>query len=1314
MKKRITALFMALLLMLSSFTISALAAQETDNAVETTGAFDEATDLERWGLDEEYSIVPCNAGCSSVDLHGTNLKDVQIYKTGRKTNQMWTLGKEGDFYYIKSKKNEKVIEVPNGNAVTDQKLEVNTYDGSDRQLWRLEDMNDGTYSLHSKLNDSFVWDVQGANRNNGSKIMLHSQNRNNNQRFRFVHTSTVEQMSDWGATRKDCSGTDWDVWNGSRTVDWYHKHAKDTDLYINSASDLGGLASLVNNNYEMKGKTIHLTRDINLAGIDWIPIGYQGHTFRGSFNGHGHAIVGLSRTTGDDFNALFGGVECGSICNLAVKGTVSGDDHIGGVVGILQAGHIYNIYSEVTITNATDYREGGIVGAIAYGGYLEHCTQNATVNSSDKDPHRGGIAGYSDGAIRYCVNNATVNHNWNYGGGIVGTLGSGIIEYCANHGTVGCGYYSGNSGGIAGQMASSGIIFGCFNDGTINSEYDYVGGICGMLNDNLRVIGCINIGRVSGDDDIGGICGYGNPTNCLNIGTVTGDSYVGAIAGEADSAPSCYALAWTGQYLNGVSSTGADYVTASQIISGKICRLLNGGSKGLPTFRDNYALGMKSIFTQNIGGDPYPTFGSSQVSQSSSAYVNEEYRVTVECDSSYGSVEGAGAYTSGKVTLTAKPAAGCVFDHFEVKSPTPGKMTGWNGNKYDYPSETVKTYKDETITLTDNIDKSYTVRAVFTVFDDTPDDLKNSVKLELECTDDVGGWNSNIIPVDLIDSAGEKHHWEINNAHLNEVGEKTNRTFDLKTASPVAVYVTPDFGGGVTFRSYGLKARMWINGSATSLESNEVIIRSWPFISSKYGGDYMNISFGDSGKSSVGSDKTGKWTSYTSCKEAWEKAKSDPSLTLRIESVWLLDSVLQLDAGERVNLDLNGYPIIRTVKKTQNNGELFEIASGAKLTVSDSAPTRRSSGSFSGGSIQGGRSNNSAGLIECRGALVMTGGTLYNGGTTNKGGAIRLMGGGTAKLTDVLISDCWTDKAILTLNEGGAIYMKDTAEATLKDCTIRNCRALDYGGGIYMESDGNSLNCENVNTLACTANGDQGGGVYQNRGETRWVGGAVSYCRAEADDGGGFYHHRGTVRMQDVVFEGNYSEDYGGAIYADSDDGLWLIGCTMKRNSAEDAGGAVYSYYNDMYLKDCSITANATGGEGGGLYIDSPGSIGVAGKTVIRENDGVGTMDNLVLENGAVIYDHGLEPDSEIRLRSDSDGNVKLGKTLTSAYQLKEYFRADYGKLELADTETVDTELRASVFSDGRAVLFIGAMIIIAVTAGGFVCNRKRGKGEKQ
>ena len=79
-----------------------------------------------------------------------------------------------------------------------------------------------------------------------------------------------------------------------------------------------------------------------------------------------------------------------------------------------------------------------------------------------------------------------------------------------------------------------------------------------------------------------------------------------------------------------------------------------------------------------------------------------------------------------------------MFDHFEVKIPTPGKMTGWNGNKYDYPSETVKTYKDETITLTDNIDKSYTVRAVFTVFDDTPDDLKNSVKLELECTDDVG------------------------------------------------------------------------------------------------------------------------------------------------------------------------------------------------------------------------------------------------------------------------------------------------------------------------------------------------------------------------------------------------------------------------------------------------------------------------------------------------------------------------------------------------------------------------------------------------
>lgn len=152
----------------------------------------------------------------------------------------------------------------------------------------------------------------------------------------------------------------------------------------------------------------------------------------------------------------------------------------------------------------------------------------------------------------------------------------------------------------------------------------------------------------------------------------------------------------------------------------------------------------------------------------------------------------------------------------------------------------------------------------------------------------------------------------------------------------------------------------------------------------------------------------------------------------------------------------------------------------------------------------------------------------------------------------------------------------------------------------------------------------------------------------------------------------------------------------------------------NLYLSDCSVISNASVNGGGGIYVARSCTIGVSGVTVIRGNDGEGSMDNLVLGSNALIYNHGLNPGSEIHLRSSFDGNVKLGGSLTSEYQLREYFRADYGKLELADIETVNTELRASIFSSGKAGLIIGAVIMVAAALGGLLYTRRKRKGETQ
>ena len=1306
MKKRILALFTALILTLLSLPLPVPVSAAGGSGQAAAGAYNEADDFARYGIGEEYAIVPCCAGASCIDLNGTNGSTIMLYRSHRKVNQIWTVGKVGDYYYFKCKWNGKVIDVSHSDASSGRGLIGYSYHGSSNQLWRLESLGDGTYAIHSKLNDSLVWDVWGAGWNDNTSIALSGQHNAQNQRFRFVHTSSIEPMSEWGASRHDCSGSNWSVWDGtSCSYEWYDKDPGAKDMYIDSAAGLAGLMSLVINGHEMLGKTIHLTRDINLARRHWTPIGFSGHWFRGSFNGHNHAIIGMENTNSDDNCGLFGLFSGGTICNLAVKGTIKGDDHVGGIVGLLQSGHLCNIYSEVTITNATDIREGGIVGAIAFGGLVDHCTQNAAVTSTDFDPHRGGIAGYSDGVIRYCVNNAAVNHNWNCGGGIVGTLGSGVVEFCANHGKVGCCEKSERIGGIVGETTNGGIILGCYNDGEVCSlDDDYIGGICGKAEYDWLVICCINNGRVYGDDQIGGICGMGRPIKCLNMGVVTGDAEVGGISGDAkQDTPYCYALAYSAASLSGNAGDRAEWVTASEIMSGKVCYQMNMDNVTYNSY------GVTAPLTQNIGSDPFPAFGSSEVTRSGDSYQNRECRVTVECERGYGSVEGAGSYSKGStVTLTAIPAAGCVFDHFEVKTSDDIRWTGFNGGQYYYPSVTVKTYKKDTIKLTDSIDKSYTVRAVFKVFDDTPEDMKVKVKLELVCVNEVDGWNSNIISADLVDSAGDKHHWDIERTKIDEDDETVSREFNLGSASPVAVNVTANFGGGFTFHDYALKARMWLNGSGRAIESEEVKINSYPFTSSIFGGNYMHLSFENFGNSVVGG------SSYSYCTDAWERAKSDPSHNLRLESAWLLDRVLEVGSGQTVNLDLNGYPVIRTIKKTQDDGELFLIREGGTLNISDSTPTRASSGSFTGGSIQGGRSDNTAGLIECLGTLTMNGGTLYNGGTTDKGGALKLSGSASVNLSGVLISDCWSDKAVTYQNDGGAIYMKDSATATLKDCTIRLCRAVDYGGAIYMEDTGNRLNCENVSITSCKADENQGGGVYQDEGETNWFGGKIAGCRASEDNGGGFYQNNGKVYMQNVSFEDNYAEDNGGAFYSDAKEGLWFINCSMHGNRSDDIGGAIYNNQNKLYMEDCSVYANASRAEAGGIYQDSSGTIGVAGKTVIRGSDGSGSMDNLVLEKGALLYNHGLEPGSEIHLRSESNGDVKLGGSPMSDYQLKQYFRADHGKLELMETQTVDTGLRASVFSKGTVVLIIGPALALAAIAAGIIYKRTRQKGGEQ
>ena len=1256
-------------------------ASKEDDADEEKEAEEKAAlpDYEAYGEDEGFAIVPVCAGSSSVDLVEKTGR-ITSHKSHRGKNQAWTIHKYKDYYYFES--------LASGNRVVQETdtsqsspLEAKTkFSESDRQLFKLEDAGDGSYYIRSKNNEKLVWDIAGGSAENATTVQLYTLNRSIAQRFRFMHLTTVEEMSDWGASRQDCYAADYDVWDGGKDTSWYYADKNAPIYQIDSARGLAGLSQLVREGTcNFQGRTIQLTRDINLGGNEWRRIGSKDHVFKGSFNGLGHAITGLSITSTDDEDGFFGMVEGGVICNFAIKGAVSGDWNTGGVIGNMSRGHVVNVYSEVSITRSTDDNCGGICGRLGFAACVEHCTQNARVNSGDKDPDRGGIAGYQTGLIRYCVNLQSIDCNWNCVGGISGECSSGKIEYCRNEGQVSGGGDTQFAGGICGKASGNAVIFGCFNSGKIfSSDDDDVGGILGERNDDSLVMCCINTGRVYGDDRIGGIVGYGYCRSCFNAGYVTGDDDVGAIAGKCSpQLHYCRALSWSAKRCcgNDGGGKGAEWVQADKVMSGLTCWELNRGDAGFDFGSYGYGAALSNkVFRQNIGGDAMPTFCGQEVTKSGSSFANKDKEVRVDYRKGYGTVTGGGAYTSGKVVMKAEPAEGCLFDHFEVTQPKTENKS-MNEGEHPYPSTEVKTYKESEIVLTENIDRSYTVKAVFNVYDEVPAELRQKVKIELECTDDADGWNSSTIPVYLIDSAEEKHLWEVSRKDLDSKGEKVSHTFDIGAASPVVLEAWPDFGGGVTFRSYGLKAKLWLNDAGKAIESKKVTIRSWPFVSSKYGQDYMDINFGNQGNSSVGVyDGDGKLNvkgTYKTCSEAWEAAqKIGKDAVIRLESVWLVDERLILDSSKmkEVTLDLNGYPLIRSIRKAVKNGEVITINEGCRLNVIDSNPTKKTCSAFSGGSIQGGRSTNGAGVIHVKGILEMTGGAIYNGGTTDVGGGIHCRGG-EVKLNKTLIANCWSNQGD---DKGGAIAVRDGGQVMMTNCTIRACKAGEQGGAIHMSSSKSKV-------------------VIQ--------GGKISGCCAIDDDGGAIYQNDGILRCENVTFDSNLAEDKGGAFHKNTDDQVWFLGCTFIGNQASgDDGGAIYLDNNYLYLRDCTLRANAAKDKGGAIYLHDSGSVDMGGVMVIKDNDGTGSYDNLVLEKGATFYDLGLESGSEVHLRSTSSGEVRLANKNhdISNYQVKNFLVSDAGKgLVLKDVKTVDTSLMASAMSPGKIALIIGGILVL-------------------
>ena len=236
---------------------------------------------------------------------------------------------------------------------------------------------------------------------------------------------------------------------------------------VTSADGLMHVADLVNG-----GKTdinITLDKNIDLTGKDWTPIGTDyDNSYKGTFDGGGHTITGLTFTTNDEFAGLFGWLNrAGTVKNVVMEG--------------------------VQITSNQIY--GGSIGGVVGSGWgtIENCSVSGSVSGT---VYVGGVVGVQiGGSITGCSSSATVK------------------------GTV-------DVGGVAGQTNSSATLTACYATGNVIIEMDpkknIAGGSLVGMNAGSSLLACYATGNVTST---------GSSTGYMHIGGFLGNNYTTVTAG---------------------------------------------------------------------------------------------------------------------------------------------------------------------------------------------------------------------------------------------------------------------------------------------------------------------------------------------------------------------------------------------------------------------------------------------------------------------------------------------------------------------------------------------------------------------------------------------------------------------------------------------------------------------------------------------------------------------------------------------------------------------------------------------------------------
>lgn len=312
-------------------------------------------------------------------------------------------------------------------------------------------------------------------------------------------------------------------------------------IWVDGADQLQGIQDFVNKDSDAAYYNYALKSDIDASVLKkYKAIG--GDTgYQGTFDGRGHAIIGLTAGGSDAANTgVFSTVgEPGAVKNLSVlAGNFTGKDNVGAIAGV-NKGTISDITTYGN-TVTSDGHAGGLVGTNEK--IIKDSTSVSNVIANSQEAMAGGIAGLNDegAVIDNSESNSAVAGNVATSSGLGGVAGrnEGTLSKVDNLGVTNGGDSESSAvGGIAG--INTGSIENAYNESFVTGG-EKTGGLVGINEKSGSLVNAANAGRVEGKgkaqdaaQEIGGLVGYndGSILNGRNGGNVTGTTYVGGIVG---------------------------------------------------------------------------------------------------------------------------------------------------------------------------------------------------------------------------------------------------------------------------------------------------------------------------------------------------------------------------------------------------------------------------------------------------------------------------------------------------------------------------------------------------------------------------------------------------------------------------------------------------------------------------------------------------------------------------------------------------------------------------------------------------------------